>query len=52
MQESSNYLEIAYFISGIILAVAAIAALYQIKVAKNTIKKRGSFFICYTMPIL
>jgi hypothetical protein len=46
MQESSNYLEIAYFISGIIVAIAAIAALYQIKIAKNTVKKRGPFLIC------
>ncbi|PKH88263.1 hypothetical protein [Colwellia sp. Bg11-28] len=38
MQEFKSYLEIAYFISGIIVAIAAIAALYQIKVAKDTLK--------------
>jgi hypothetical protein len=38
MQEFKNYLEVAYFISGIIVAIAAVAALYQIRVAKNTLK--------------
>ena len=37
MQEFRDYLEIAYFISGIIVAIAALVALYQIKIAKNTL---------------
>ncbi len=37
MQEFRGYLEIAYFIAGIIVAVAALIALYQIKIAKNTL---------------
>lgn len=37
MQEFRNYLEIAYFISGIVIAITALIALYQIKIAKNTL---------------
>ncbi len=38
MQEFRDYLEIAYFISGIIVAIAAVFALYQLKIAKDSIK--------------
>lgn len=41
MQEFKDYLEIAYFISGIIVAVAALVALYQIKIAKDTLKTQS-----------
>ena len=38
MEESINYLEAAYFISGIVVAICAIIALYQIRLAKASLQ--------------
>ncbi|MBS4688605.1 hypothetical protein J4G63_15325 [Aeromonas sobria] len=41
MQEFRDYLEIAYFISGIVVAIAALIALYQIKIAKESLQTQS-----------
>ena len=41
MLEYRDYFEIAYFIAGILVAIVAIIALYQIQIARNTLKTQS-----------